>query len=103
MTDDPSAYPDRSTLGYLHRIENTAKRYNPPAKILQSGQEYDLSGVRFYRVDYQFSEPDLLYNTVVTGQIRACELSFQMAARTKEEIDKFVHSVRSVKIVGERP
>jgi hypothetical protein len=102
MTDDPLAYPDHTAIGYLHRIANTAKRYNPPATILQNDQEYDLSGVKFYRVDYQFPEPDPLYNTALTGQIRGCEVSFEMAARTKEEIDKFVQSVKSVKIAVER-
>jgi hypothetical protein len=97
LTDDPSVYPDRTPIGYLHRIENTAKRYNPPAKIMASGREYDFSGIKFYRVDYQFPEPTLTFNTAITGQVGNCEITFQFVARTQREIETFVQSINMVR------
>jgi hypothetical protein len=103
VTDDPSAYPDHTAIGYLRRIENTAKRYSPPAKIIDSGREYDLSGFKFYRVDYQFTEPTLIYNTVITGQVKSCEISFQFVARTQKEIDTLVQSTNTVRFSNQKP
>src|SRR5437773_1115074 len=97
QTDDPSVYPDRTSIGYLHRIENTAKRYNPPAKIVAGGREYDFSGIKFYRVDYQFPEPTLTFNTAITGQVGNCEITFQFVARTQREIETFVQSINAVR------
>jgi hypothetical protein len=45
-------------------------------------------------VDYQFPEPNLYYNTAITGQVKGCELTFQIRARTKEEIENFVRSAK---------
>jgi hypothetical protein len=103
LTDDPSAYPDHTAIGYLHRIENTAKRYNPPAKILTSGREYDFSGLKFYRVDYQFPEPTSTFNTAITGQVGSCEITFQFVARTEKEIETFVQSINSVRFGSQKP
>ena len=103
LTDDPSAYPDHTAIGYLHRIENTAKRYNPPAKIVASGREYDFSGREFYRVDYQFPEPTSTFDTAITGQVGNCEITFQFVARTEKEIETFVQSINTVRFSSQKP
>jgi hypothetical protein len=103
LADDPSAYPDHTTMGYLHRIENTAKKYDPPAKIIGSGKEYDFSGIKFYRVDYQFSEPASIYNTAITGQVGGCEITFQFVARTEKEVETLVQSINTVRFNIQKP
>jgi len=103
LADDPSLYPDHTAIGYLHRIENTAKKYDPPAKITASGREYDFSGTKFYRVDYQFPEPASTYNTAITGQIGNCEITFQFVARTQKEIEMFVQSIDTVRLSVQKP
>ena len=103
MSDDPSKYADQTAVGYLHRIENTAKKYNPPAKVIASGQVYELSGIKFYRVDYQFQEPIEVFNTAITGQVGGCELTFQFVARTRKEIETFVESINTVRIGSQKP
>ena len=102
MTDDPSKYADRTAVGYLHRIENTVKKYSS-AKIIASGQVYELSGIKFYRVDYQFQEPTAVFNTAITGQVGGCELTFQFVARTSQEIETFVESINTVRIASQKP
>jgi hypothetical protein len=98
MTDDPSAYPDRTAIGYLRRIERTVVG-DHAAKVLKSDHEHDLSGVKFYRLDYQFPGPTTNFNTAITGQLEGCEISFQLTARTQQEIDTFVQSLSTAKIV----
>jgi len=103
LADDPSVYADHTALGYLHRIENTAKRYQPPANILASAREYDFSGIKFYRVDYQFPEPNSVYNTAITGQVASCEIALQFVARTQNEIESLVQSINTIRLVRQKP
>ncbi|MCU1306026.1 MAG: hypothetical protein JWN45_721 [Acidobacteriaceae bacterium] len=101
MTEDASAYPDPTALGYVHRIETTVVKYHS-AKILKRAQEYDLSGLKFYRLDYQFPG-DPLFNTAITGQFAGCEISFNLTARKEQEIEDYVRSLATVSMKQDKP
>lgn len=103
FVDDPSAYPDHTALGYLHRIENTAKRYTPPAKTLAFGREYDMSGVKFYRLDYQFPDPSPIYDSALTGQVAGCEITFQFVATAQTQLDALADSIKTVGFSTPKP
>jgi hypothetical protein len=97
LADDLSQYPDPTVTGYLRTIVNMAKRYNPPATVLEVGRQYDLSGIKFYRVDYEFPSPTPAYNVAITSQIQNCEISFDFTGRTKQEVETFVQSIDTVR------
>jgi hypothetical protein len=99
FVEDPTQYPDPTTIAYVHRIERTVAR---TSKILSS-RPFDLAGMKFYRLDYQDLGPNPLYTVSITGQIQKCEVSFQLRARTRQEIDKLVQSVRAIKLNSQRP
>ena len=93
MTDDPSQYRDSSAIAYMHRIENTVGGLQH-AKILQSGRRYVISGLGFYRLDYQFPEESPpIFNVALTGRAGNCELTFQVTAKTHAEIEKLFQSL----------
>lgn len=91
--DDPTQYSDSTAFAYMHRIENTVTtRYK--ARILQSGRIYQLSGQPFYRLDYQLSDAAApLYKTALTGRLGGCEVTFQLTARSREDVDHLFRSV----------
>ena len=70
---------------------------------LLGGQAYELSGIKFYRVDYQFQEPTAVFNTAITGQLGGCDLTFQFVARTSQEIETFVESINTARIGSQKP
>lgn len=96
--DDASQYPDQSPIAYMHRIENTVSgQYH--AKILQSGRIYQLSGQPFYRLDYQFAESTAaLYKTALTGRIGACEITFQLTAKSQDDLNQLFRSITATTI-----
>ncbi len=98
--DDPTQYPDPSVTAYFRRIANTAT--GAGGKILGS-RPFDLAGLKFYRIDIQYPGQDPPYSTSITGQIVNCEVSFQLRARTQDEIEKLVQSVKAAKPVKQRP
>ena len=100
FVDDPSQYQDTSALGYAHRIENTTKHYAPPANVLQTTREFAVSGLRFYRVDYQFTGPDKLLATAITGQIKGCEISLEFTAVNEAEMALYLQSIQNVKFAS---
>ena len=51
MSDDPFQYRDSSAIAYARRITNTVIQQH--AKIVQTGQQYHISGFTFYRLDYE--------------------------------------------------
>lgn len=93
FVDDPTQYPDPSVIAYVRRIANTAAS---GSKILGS-RTFDLAGMKFYRIDIQSPDQDPPYSTSITGQVGSCEVSFQLRARTQDEIEKLVQSVSAVK------
>lgn len=92
MSDDPAQYRDSSALAYVRRVANTVTKQH--AKIVQNGRQYQISGFTFYRLDYEFPEtsPKNL-NIALTGRVRRCELSFELNATAKDEIDKVFRSI----------
>jgi hypothetical protein len=99
FVEDPKQYPDATAVAYAHRIENTAKRTANTSGV----QPFDLAGMNFYRVEYREAAGDSLFGTAITGQIGGCEVSFQLRARTQQEIDKLVESVRAIKLDRPHP
>lgn len=91
MTDDPFQYRDPSALAYVRRIANTAAQNS---KVAKQAQEYKISGITFYRVDYEFIDmsPKIL-NVALTGRVGKCELSFQLNATKQDDIDKLFQSI----------
>ncbi|HEY6307306.1 MAG TPA: hypothetical protein VI488_12700 [Candidatus Angelobacter sp.] len=94
FVDDPTQYPDPSVIAYVHRIANTAAAHD--AQILGT-RPFDLAGMKFYRLDIQYPDQNPPYSTSITGQIANCEVSFQLRARTQDEIEKLVQSIGAVK------
>jgi hypothetical protein len=99
FVEDPKQYPDATAVAYAHRIENTARRTAKTSGV----QPFDLAGMNFYRVDYREAVGDPVLSTAITGQIDRCEISFQLRARTQQEIDKLVDSVRAIKLDRQQP
>jgi len=100
FVEDPKQYRDATAVGYAHRIENTAaKRAAKTSEI----QPFDLAGMSFYRVDYSEAVGDPVLSTAITGQIEGCEVSFQLRARTQQEIDKLVESLRAIRLDRRHP
>ncbi|HET9837162.1 MAG TPA: hypothetical protein VFR84_02940 [Candidatus Angelobacter sp.] len=92
FVEDPKQYRDPTALAYAHRIENTAKRTAQTSGV----RAFDLAGMAFFRVDSQELR-ETVFNTAITGQIDGCEVSFQLKARTQQEIDKLVESLTAIK------
>ena len=103
LADDPSAYRDATAIGYARRIENTVRSYDPPGTITQNAKEYDVAGVKFYRVEYQFPQPNPAYNVAITGQVRNCEISFEFTGRTKQEIEALIPSIDAIRFSNPSP
>jgi len=99
FVEDPKQYPDASAVAYAHRIENTAARTAKTSGI----QRFDLAGMDFYRVDCRETTGDPVLSAAITGQIDGCEVSFQLRARTQQDIDKLVDSVRAIKLDHRQP
>lgn len=102
MSDDPFQYRDSSAAAYVRRIANSVAQQH--GKVVQSGRQYQLAGLAFYRIDYEFPEvsPKSL-NVALTGRVGKCQLSFQLNASTQEEIDKLFESVLSTTSIKPPP
>jgi hypothetical protein len=94
MAEDPSVYNDSTAMGYAKRIERTATQ-QWKATMLEPIREFDLNGVKFYRVDYKFPGSRTYFNTSITGQVKGCELSINLTGTSPQEIDEYVSSLKS--------
>lgn len=98
LAEDVSHTGIRDPKSAAAKLADVLTHTQPPHKLVNSGSEVNLNGIRFFRIDYEqqtFSDVRHYFCTVITVR-KGYALRFSFIADSKERLDEICDTTKSI-------